>query len=77
MRFVIDASMAVKSLVDEPDSDAGRALAASSDEPQAPRPMASEIAMRFGARRGTGQIERTDAGAAALSDQVLTSTDNR
>ena len=31
MRFVVDASVAVKLLVDEPDSDAARALTASGE----------------------------------------------
>jgi len=44
MRFVVDASIAVKLLVDEPDSDAARKLVASGQELHAPRLMASEVA---------------------------------
>ena len=40
MRFVVDASVAVKLLVDEPESDAARELAASGRELHAPRLMA-------------------------------------
>ena len=44
MRFVVDASVAVKLLVDKPDSDAARELAASGQELHAPHLMASEVA---------------------------------
>ena len=64
MRFVIDASVAVKLLVDEPDSDAARELAASGQELHAPRLMASEVANALWRKARAGQIERADAGAA-------------
>ena len=64
MRFVVDASVAVKLLVDEPDSDAARQLAASGEELHAPRLMASEVANALWRKARAGQIERADAGAA-------------
>ena len=64
MRFVVDASVAVKLLVDEPDSDAARGLAASGEELHAPRLMASEAANALWQKARTGQMERADAGAA-------------
>ena len=64
MRFVVDASVAVKLLVDEPDSDAARGLAASGEELHAPRLMASEAANALWRKARTGQMERADAGAA-------------
>ena len=64
MRFVVDASVAVKLLVDEPDSDAARELAASGRELHAPRLMASEVANALWRKARAGQIERADAGAA-------------
>ncbi len=64
MRFVVDASVAVKLLVDEPDSDAARELAASGQELHAPRLMASEVANALWRRARQGQIERADACAA-------------
>ena len=64
MRFVIDASVAVKLLVDEHDSDAARELMASGQELHAPRLMASEVANALWRKARLGQIERPDAGAA-------------
>ena len=64
MRFVVDASVAVKLLVDEPDSDVARELAASGEELHAPRLMASEVANALWRKARLGQIERADAGAA-------------
>ena len=64
MRFVVDASVAVKLLVDEPDSDAARELAAGGRELHAPRLMASEVANALWRKARLGQIERADAGAA-------------
>ncbi len=64
MRFVVDASVTVKLLVDEPDSDAARGLAASGEELHAPRLMASEAANALWRKARTGQMERADAGAA-------------
>ena len=73
MRFVVDASVAVKLLVDEPDSDAARELAANGQELHAPRLMASEVASALWRKARAGQIERADAGAAmaALSDMPV------
>ncbi len=70
MRFVVDASVAVKLLVDEPDSGAARALAANGQELHAPRLMVAEVANALWRKARQGQIERADAGAAmtALSD---------
>ncbi len=64
MRFVVDASVAVKLLVDELDSDAARELAASGQELHAPRLMASEVANALWRKARLRQIERADAGAA-------------
>ena len=64
MRFVVDASVAVKLPVDEPGSDAARELAASGREPHAPRLMASEVADALWRKARLGQVERADAGAA-------------
>ena len=64
MRFVVDASVAVKLLVDEPDSDAARDLAASGEALHAPRLMASEVATALWRKARLGQIGRADAGAA-------------
>ena len=73
MRFVVDASVAVKLLVDEPDSDTARELAASGQELHAPRLMASEVANALWRKARLGQIERADAGAALalLSDMPV------
>ena len=73
MRFVVDASVAVKLLVDEPDSDVARELAASGRELHAPRLMASEVANVLWRKARQGQIERADAGAAMalLSDMPV------
>ena len=67
MRFVVDASVAVKLLVDEPDSDAARELTASGEELHAPRLMASEVANALWRKARLDQIERADAGAALAS----------
>ncbi|MCY4460883.1 MAG: type II toxin-antitoxin system VapC family toxin [Albidovulum sp.] len=64
MRFVVDASVAVKLLVDNPDSDAARELVASGRELNAPRLMASEVANALWLKARQGQIEYADAGAA-------------
>ena len=78
MRLVVDASVAVKLLVDEPDSDAARELAASGQELHAPRLMASEVANALWRKSRRGQIERADAGAAmaSLSDMPLRWSDD-
>ena len=64
MRFVVDASVAVKLLVDEPGSDAARELTASGEELHAPRLMASEVTNALWRKARAGQIERADAGTA-------------
>ena len=64
MRFVVDASVAVELLVDEPDSDAARELAASDHELHAPRLIALEVAIALQREARLGQVERADAGAA-------------
>ena len=64
MRFVVDASVAVKWLVEEPDSDAAQELAESGEDLHAPRLMASEVANALWHKARLGQIERADAGAA-------------
>ena len=64
MRFVVDASVAVKLLVDEPDSGAARELAASGQELHAPRLMVAEVANALWRKARAGQIERAEAGAA-------------
>ncbi|MDE0334762.1 MAG: type II toxin-antitoxin system VapC family toxin [Defluviicoccus sp.] len=73
MRFVVDASVAVKLLVDEPDSDAARELASSGQDLHAPRLMVSEVANALWRKARLGQIERADAGAALalLSDMPV------
>ncbi len=64
MRFVVDASVAVKLPVDEPGSDAARELAASGRELHAPRLMASEVADALWRKARPDRVERADAGAA-------------
>ena len=64
MRFVVDASVAVKWLVDEEDADVADQLMASGQELHAPRLMASEVANVLWRKARVGQIERADAGAA-------------
>ena len=64
MRFVIDASVAVKWLVEEPDSDAALELVESGEDLHAPRLLASEVANALWRKARLGQIERADAGAA-------------
>ncbi len=67
MRFVIDASVVVKLLVDEPDSDAARELTASGEELHAPRLMVSEVANALWRKARLGQVERAHADAALVS----------
>ena len=64
MRFVVDASVAVKLLVEEPGSDAARELTASGKELHAPRLMAAEVANALWRKARLGQVERSDASAA-------------
>ena len=62
MRFVVDASVAVKWLVAEDDADAAQKLAASGHDLHAPRLMASEVANAIWRKARTGEIERRAAG---------------
>ncbi len=64
MRFVVDASVAVKWLVAEEDADIADQLAASGQELHAPRLMASEAANALWRKARAGQIERAEASAA-------------
>ena len=61
MRLVVDASVAVKWLVPEDDSDIARDLAAGGDDLHAPRLMASEIANAVWRKARLGEIERGEA----------------
>ena len=64
MRFVADASVAVKWLVAEEDADIADRLAAGGQELHAPRLMASEVANVLWRKARVGEIERAEAGAA-------------
>ena len=63
MRFVVDASVAVKWLIVEEDADLARDLAASGQDLHAPRLMASEVANALWRKARLGEIEPGDAGA--------------
>ena len=73
MRLVVDASVAVKWLVAEEDSDIARELAASDQELHAPRLMASELANALWRKARLGEIDRSDVGAmlAAVPDMPV------
>ena len=73
MRLVVDASVAVKWLIAEEDSDAAHRLVASGDDLHAPRLMASEIANALWRKSRLGEIERGRAGAlmAAVSEMPV------
>jgi len=73
MRLVVDASVAVKWLVAEDDSEAARELAASGEDLHAPRLMACEVANALWRKARLGEIERGDAGAmlAAVQDMPV------
>ena len=62
MRFVVDASVAVKWLVAEDDADVAQELATSGHDLHAPRLMASEVANAIWRKARTGEIERRAAG---------------
>ena len=62
MRFVVDASVAIKWLVVEEDADVAQELATSGEELHAPRLMASEVANALWRKAQTGEIERRAAG---------------
>ncbi len=57
MRFVVDASVAVKWLVAENDADIAEMLATSGHDLHAPRLMASEVANALWRKARTGEIE--------------------
>ena len=61
MRFVVDASVAVKWLVVEENADVARELATSGQELHAPRLMASEIANALWRKARAGEMERRAA----------------
>ena len=73
MRLVVDASVAVKWLVAEEDSDAADRLLAADDDLHAPRLMASEIANALWRKARIGEIEPERAGTlmAAVSAMPL------
>ena len=73
MRFVVDASVAVKWLVAEDDADIADRLAASGQELHAPRLMASEAANVLWRKARVGEIERPEAraGMALLTDMPV------
>ena len=62
MRFVVDASVAVKWLVAEDDADIAQELATSGHDLHAPRLMATEAANAIWRKARTGEIERRAAG---------------
>ena len=62
MRFVVDASVAVKWLVAEDDSEVAEELATSGHDLHAPRLMASEVANAIWRKARMGEIERRAAG---------------
>ena len=62
MRFVVDASVAVKWLVAEEGADVAQELATSDHDLHAPRLMASEVANALWRKARTGEIERRAAG---------------
>ena len=66
MRLVVDASVAVKWLVTEPDSDNARELAASAEDLHAPRLMASEVASALWRKARLGEIAHGDLAAMLL-----------
>lgn len=65
MRYVIDASVAVKWLVDERGSDAAQELLAREAELHAPRLMASEVANALWCKARRGEIDSILAGTLA------------
>ena len=62
MRFVVDASVAVKWLVVEEDADLAQELVTSDHDLHAPRLMASEVANALWRKARAGEIERRTAG---------------
>ena len=62
MRFVVDASVAVKWLVAEDEADVAEELATGGHDLHAPRLMASEVANALWRKARTGEIERRASG---------------
>ena len=60
MRFVVDASVAVKWLVEEPGSGAAQEVIAGEVDLHAPRLMASEVANALWRKARLNQMERAD-----------------
>lgn len=73
MRLVVDASVAVKWLVDEDGSSAADRLlgAAPDSEMHAPRLMASEVANALWRKARMGEIKRRDASVLAASVEQM------
>ena len=67
MSWVVDASVAIKVVVAEEDSDAAHRLAASGDTLHAPRLMVSEIANALWRKARVGDIEPSRAGALMMA----------
>ena len=67
MRLVVDASVAVKWLVEEEHSSAALRLLEGSDELFAPRLMASEVGNTLWRKVRLGEIERSRVGALAAA----------
>lgn len=63
MRLVVDASVAVKWLITEPDSETARELVASGEDLHAPCLMVSEVANALWRKAQLGEVERGDIGA--------------
>ena len=62
MRLVVDASVAIKWLITEPDSGIARELAASDEDLHAPRLMASEVANALWRKARLSEVKRGDIG---------------
>ena len=78
MRLVVDASVAVKWLVEEEGSDSAEWLLEEGHDLHAPRLMASEVANALWSKAKRGEIERNYAGvlAAAISEMPVRWTDD-
>ena len=78
MRLVVDASVAVKWLVEEEHSDAADRLLDGNHELFAPRLMASEVGNGLWRKVRMGELERSRAGAlaAAISEMAVRWTED-
>ena len=78
MRLVVDASVAVKWLVAEEDTEAANRLLQGSHELHAPRLLASEVANALWRKVRLGEIPHGDAGllAAAVTEMPLLWSDD-